>query len=151
MMGGINMEKEILNLQEASGFLQVGERTLLKLLREEHIPGRKIGREWRFSRDALLTWLSEGDSIEYINKDEVFEVCKDEFGNYDILIEKIIEFADDIKENRNINNLLEDIPLTLNIPDNVTLRVSYKQKRDLEKLAFKLYWPLSEERKVMSK
>ncbi|MDU1414186.1 MAG: helix-turn-helix domain-containing protein [Clostridium sp.] len=145
------MEKEILNLQEASGFLQVGERTLLKLLREEHIPGRKIGREWRFSREALLTWLSEGDSIEYINKDEVFEVCKDESGNYDALIEKIIEFADDIKENRNINNLLEDIPLTLNIPDNVTLRVSYKQKRDLEKLAFKLYWPLSEERKVMSK
>lgn len=145
------MEKEILNLQEASVFLQVGERTLLKLLREEHIPGRKIGREWRFSREALLTWLSEGDSIEYINKDEVFEVCKDESGNYDVLIEKIIEFADDIKENRNINNLLEDIPLTLNIPDNVTLRVSYKQKRDLEKLAFKLYWPLSEERKVMSK
>ena len=145
------MEKEILNLQEASGFLQVGERTLLKLLREEHIPGRKIGREWRFSREALLTWLSEGDSIEYINKDEVFEVCKDESGNYDALIEKIIEFADDIKENRNINNLLEDIPLTLNIPDNVTLRVSYKQKRDLEKLAFKLYWPLSEERKVMCK
>lgn len=145
------MEKEILNLQEASVFLQVGERTLLKLLREEHIPGRKIGREWRFSREALLTWLSEGDSIEYINKDEVFEVCKDESGNYDILIEKIIEFADDIKENRNINNLLEDIPLTLSIPDNVTLRVSYKQKRDLEKLAFKLYWPLSEERKVMSK
>lgn len=150
-MGGTDMEKEILNLQEASVFLQVGERTLLKLLREEHIPGRKIGREWRFSRDALLTWLSEGDSIEYINKDEVFEVCKDESGNYDVLIEKIIEFADDIKENRNINNLLEDIPLTLNIPDNVTLRVSYKQKRDLEKLAFKLYWPLSEERKVMSK
>lgn len=150
-MGGTDMEKEILNLQEASVFLQVGERTLLKLLREEHIPGRKIGREWRFSREALLTWLSEGDSIEYINKDEVFEVCKDESGNYDILIEKIIEFADDIKENRNINNLLEDIPLTLSIPDNVTLRVSYKQKRDLEKLAFKLYWPLSEERKVMSK
>lgn len=150
-MGGTDMEKEILNLQEASVFLQVGERTLLKLLREEHIPGRKIGREWRFSRDALLTWLSEGDSIEYINKDEVFEVCKDESGNYDVLIEKIIEFADDIKENRNINNLLEDIPLTLNVPDNVTLRVSYKQKRDLEKLAFKLYWPLSEERKVMSK
>lgn len=150
-MGGTDMEKEILNLQEASVFLQVGERTLLKLLREEHIPGRKIGREWRFSRDALLIWLSEGDSIEYINKDEVFEVCKDESGNYDVLIEKIIEFADDIKENRNINNLLEDIPLTLNIPDNVTLRVSYKQKRDLEKLAFKLYWPLSEERKVMSK
>ena len=145
------MEKEILNLQEASVFLQVGERTLLKLLREENVPGRKIGREWRFSREALLTWLSEGDSIEYINKDEVFEVCKDESGNYDVLIEKIIEFADDIKENRNINNLLEDIPLTLNIPDNVTLRVSYKQKRDLEKLAFKLYWPLSEERKVMSK
>ena len=145
------MEKEILNLQEASVFLQVGERTLLKLLREEHIPGRKIGREWRFSRESLLTWLSEGDSIEYINKDEVFEVCKDESGNYDALIEKIIDFAGDIKENRNINNLLEDIPMKLNIPDNVTLRVSYKQKRDLEKLAFKLYWPLSEERKVMCK
>ncbi|MCL2460465.1 MAG: helix-turn-helix domain-containing protein, partial [Euryarchaeota archaeon] len=33
---------------------------MIKLLREERIPARKVGREWRFSRTALLRWLGDG-------------------------------------------------------------------------------------------
>jgi len=60
-----DMEKDILNLEEACEFLSVSERTLIKLLREEHLPARKIGREWRFGRQALINWISSGDSSEH--------------------------------------------------------------------------------------
>ena len=46
------MDEHILNLEQAVEFIGVSEKTLIKLLREEHIPARKIGREWRFSREA---------------------------------------------------------------------------------------------------
>jgi len=58
------MDTNILNLSQASEFLGISEKTLIKLLREEHIPARKIGREWRFSREALVRWLAAGDSTK---------------------------------------------------------------------------------------
>lgn len=57
--------KEILNLEEAAALLDVSAKTLAKALREEALPARKIGREWRFSRMALLNWLGAGNSREY--------------------------------------------------------------------------------------
>ena len=54
--------KDVLDIQGASEFLDISDRTLRKLLREGVIPGRKIGREWRFSRQALIEWLSKGSS-----------------------------------------------------------------------------------------
>lgn len=59
------MDKEILNLEEASELFNVSVKTFIKLLKEEKVPGRKIGREWRFSRMALINWLSSGDSQIY--------------------------------------------------------------------------------------
>jgi excisionase family DNA binding protein len=63
-------DKEILNLDEASELFQVSTKTLLKMLREEAIPARKIGREWRFSRTALLHWIATGNSMNYIAAEE---------------------------------------------------------------------------------
>lgn len=56
------MNNDIFNLEQAIEFLGVSERTLIIMLREEHIPARKVGREWRFSREALIAWLASGDS-----------------------------------------------------------------------------------------
>ena len=58
-------EKEVLNLDEASMLFQLSTKTLLKMLRDEAIPARKIGREWRFSRTALMEWLASGNSLDY--------------------------------------------------------------------------------------
>ncbi|HBE78806.1 MAG TPA: hypothetical protein DDW65_13675 [Firmicutes bacterium] len=57
--------KDVLTLEEASQLFQVSTKTFLKLLREEDIPARKVGREWRFSRSALLTWIESGNSRAY--------------------------------------------------------------------------------------
>lgn len=59
------MDKEILNMEEAAELFNVSVKTFIKLLKEEKVPARKIGREWRFSRKALVEWLSSGDSQVY--------------------------------------------------------------------------------------
>lgn len=59
------MEKEILTMEEAAELFGVSVKTFIKLLKEEKVPARKIGREWRFSRRALIEWLSSGDSQTY--------------------------------------------------------------------------------------
>lgn len=59
------MEKEILNMEEAAELFSVSVKTFIKLLKEEKVPARKIGREWRFSKKALVDWLASGDSQAY--------------------------------------------------------------------------------------
>jgi excisionase family DNA binding protein len=59
------MEKEILSMEEAAELFGVSVKTFIKLLKEEKVPARKIGREWRFSKKALVDWLSNGDSQAY--------------------------------------------------------------------------------------
>ena len=71
------MDSDVLNLEQAIEFFGVSERTMIKLLREERIPARKIGREWRFSKTALLRWLGEGDSVNYLNQTEPYRVAND--------------------------------------------------------------------------
>ena len=50
---------EVLNVAQAASFLQVGEATVIELAESGKLPGRKLGKEWRFSRAALVAWLSE--------------------------------------------------------------------------------------------
>jgi excisionase family DNA binding protein len=54
------MEKEILTIGEAAKFLQISRRSLYKLVREGAIPGNKILNKWRFERESLKRWVSEG-------------------------------------------------------------------------------------------
>lgn len=63
--GVLYVDREILNLEEAAELFGVSIKTFIKLLKEEKVPARKIGREWRFSRKALIDWLSSGDSQAY--------------------------------------------------------------------------------------
>jgi excisionase family DNA binding protein len=39
--------------------LQVDEKVVIELAEERELPGRKVGEEWRFSREAILAWLAE--------------------------------------------------------------------------------------------
>ncbi len=64
------MDKEILNMEEAAQLFGVSIKTFIKLLREENVPARKIGREWRFSKGALVEWLSKGNSKTYSSSEQ---------------------------------------------------------------------------------
>lgn len=143
------MNDDILNLEQASEVLGVSEKTLIKLLREEHLPARKIGREWRFSRDALIRWLADGDSLDYINQNERYMVSKDTSGDTAGLFRAMRETLSTISGNgNNVRAVLNDLDRDIMIPKNATLRVSYKQQREVEKLEFKIYWGLREEMRL---
>jgi excisionase family DNA binding protein len=44
----------VLDAEGAAGLLHVSIKTVLKLARAGELPGRKVGREWRFETSALL-------------------------------------------------------------------------------------------------
>jgi excisionase family DNA binding protein len=53
--------QDVLTLEQLAVFLQLEEQTVRALAEAGEIPGREIGDEWRFSRDAVLSWLAGGD------------------------------------------------------------------------------------------
>ena len=48
---------DVLTPAQLAELLQVDEKTVRDLARRGEIPARKLGREWRFSRRAVLDWL----------------------------------------------------------------------------------------------
>ena len=57
--------RDILNIDEAAELLGVSVKTFNKVLHSEDMPARKIGREWKFSRRALIEWVGSGRSREF--------------------------------------------------------------------------------------
>jgi excisionase family DNA binding protein len=55
------MEKEIMTIGEASSFLQIGKRSLYRLVKDGKIPGKKVLNKWRFERESLKNWIRKGD------------------------------------------------------------------------------------------
>jgi excisionase family DNA binding protein len=51
-------EPEVLTARQLAGMLQVDEKTVRALAANGDLPGRKLEREWRFSRQAVLDWLA---------------------------------------------------------------------------------------------
>jgi excisionase family DNA binding protein len=52
-------ELSILTPAQLAGLLQVDEEVVVELAEKRELPGRKVGEEWRFSREAILAWLAE--------------------------------------------------------------------------------------------
>ena len=50
-------DREVLTVEQAAALLQVNPETVESMAREGELPARKVGREWRFARAALLRWL----------------------------------------------------------------------------------------------
>jgi excisionase family DNA binding protein len=55
-------EPDVLTAEQLAELLQVDEKTVRTLAASGELPGRKLGRHWRFSRQAVLDWLAAGDS-----------------------------------------------------------------------------------------
>ena len=49
---------DVLTTAQLARLLQVDARTVRRLATAGELPGRKVGREWRFSRAAVLDWLA---------------------------------------------------------------------------------------------
>lgn len=51
---------EVLTLEEAAIFFKLSPEAIQAAVENGHLPGRRFGKDWRFSRSALLTWLARG-------------------------------------------------------------------------------------------
>jgi excisionase family DNA binding protein len=61
---GGDMEKEILSIEEAAKYLQLGKRSIYKLCQSGKIPHRKILNKYRFERETLREWVKNTVKVE---------------------------------------------------------------------------------------
>lgn len=47
----------VMTIEDLSKYLKISRSTLYKLAQEGKLPSQKVGRHWRFHRDAVDTWL----------------------------------------------------------------------------------------------
>jgi excisionase family DNA binding protein len=53
-------QRDILTVRQAAEFLAMSPYTIREMARRGDLPARKIGKEWRFLRQALIDWTRSG-------------------------------------------------------------------------------------------
>jgi len=57
---------DIMTIDELAEYLRISKSTLYKLAQEGKLPGQKVGKRWRFHREAVDRWVqndpARGDS-----------------------------------------------------------------------------------------
>jgi excisionase family DNA binding protein len=61
-IGGGGMEHEVLTTNEAAEYLRLSPYAVRDLARRKVLPGRKVGRDWRFYKPELVAWLIRKDA-----------------------------------------------------------------------------------------
>jgi len=52
----------VLTPEQAAQLLQISSKTVKRRAQLSDIPGRRVGNQWRFSRQGLLDWLDPDGS-----------------------------------------------------------------------------------------
>jgi excisionase family DNA binding protein len=82
---------EVLTLAEAAAYLRLSEANVIAAVHSEGLPGRLVGGEWRFFRNAIQLWLSTGSPTSETRKAAQLALA----GKYkdDTHLEQIVEDA----------------------------------------------------------
>jgi excisionase family DNA binding protein len=59
---------DVMTFEEVLAYLRIPRSSLYKLAQEGKIPSQKVGRHWRFRREAIDRWL-EGVPVKQLNGD----------------------------------------------------------------------------------
>jgi excisionase family DNA binding protein len=54
---------DVLTLEEAATLFKLSPEAIQTAVENRDLPGRLFGKDWRFSRVALLTWLARGERV----------------------------------------------------------------------------------------
>lgn len=52
------MPEKLLTLKQVAAWLQVSERTVLRMMERGEISGRKVGRQWRFEESEVERYFN---------------------------------------------------------------------------------------------
>ena len=53
------MEDRLMTIKQLAGYLNLNERTVLRLVTDGALPGVKVGNQWRFRKAMIDTWLDD--------------------------------------------------------------------------------------------
>lgn len=53
-----NQLDQVMTLEELAIYLKLPKSTLYKLVQDGRIPGQKLGKQWRFGKQAIDQWLN---------------------------------------------------------------------------------------------
>jgi excisionase family DNA binding protein len=51
--------KEVMDIKELAHYLGIGKSKIYGLIRHKKIPASRIGRQYRFSKEVIDSWLKE--------------------------------------------------------------------------------------------
>ena len=54
----------VMTIDELADYLKIAKSSLYKLAQEGKVPGQKVGKHWRFSKDAIDRWLEHRSAGE---------------------------------------------------------------------------------------
>jgi excisionase family DNA binding protein len=49
---------EVMSVRELADYLRISVHTVYRLAERGRLPGRKVGKHWRFHRDVIVNWLA---------------------------------------------------------------------------------------------
>ena len=52
-------DKQVMDIKELAEYLGIGKSTIYNLIRQKKIPAAKIGKQYRFSKDVVDSWLRD--------------------------------------------------------------------------------------------
>ena len=53
------LDDRLMTVRQLAAYLNINERTVLKLVCEGALPGVKVGNQWRFRKAMIDTWLDD--------------------------------------------------------------------------------------------
>jgi excisionase family DNA binding protein len=56
------MDSEFLTAEEVAEYLRLPLSTVYKLVQDKRLPGFKVGKHWRFRREAIQEWIKQQES-----------------------------------------------------------------------------------------
>jgi len=56
------MDSEFLTAEEVAEYLRLPLSTVYKLAQDKRLPGFKVGKHWRFRREAIQEWIKQQES-----------------------------------------------------------------------------------------
>lgn len=64
------MDSEFLTAEEVAEYLRLPLSTVYKLVQDKRLPGFKVGKHWRFRREAFQEWIKQKENNSFASKDQ---------------------------------------------------------------------------------
>jgi len=63
LRGPSESSPDTVTVQQPAAYFQVAKSALYKLAQEGKVPGQKVGKHWRFRKDAIDRWLEDQPKV----------------------------------------------------------------------------------------